>query len=376
MAIGATFQNPVVIDHRLQSLNMINHAILLSQPEQISISWAQHIMSRHNRDAKVFGVKLHDVDVGTSTRLRIEVDHDGDLPRRWFVKTPSLAVKARMITALPRFLHKEVSFYRSLSSQLPVRLPSVLAAESRFGRGSTLVLNDLTESNLQPGSAGEALSAERAGQVIDHLAKLHAHYRRHFAQLHQQAWLHGFSYQMENHMGSMLANPLMKRGLLLAGATVAAKLHRPALNYADNRRRIRQHLTSGPHTLVHHDCHPGNLFWSGEEPGFLDWQLVRLGEGIGDVAYFLATALPPDVRRQHERKLIARYAEHLSQQGVNDADEKWLFERYRQHLSYPFEAMVITLGIGGMMDRDSNLEMIRRSAAAVDDHDSFGRLLA
>lgn len=357
---------------------MIQPAVVLRQPQQISVPWAQGIVSRHHRQAKVFAVKLHDIDVGTSTRLRIEVDHDaGDsLPRRWFVKTPSLAIKSRMITALPRFLHKEVSFYRHLSAQLPLRLPSVLAAESAFGRGSTLVLSDLTESHFKPGVAGEALSFEQATQVIDHLAKLHSHYQEHSQLLRNQAWLHGFSCQMENHMGSLLANPLMKRGLEQAGGHVAPKLYRPALQYADRRRRIRKQLSSGPQTLVHHDCHPGNLFWNGNEPGFLDWQLVRLGEGIGDIAYFLATALPPEVRRQHEKTLIARYAENLSAQGTGDADANRLFQRYRQHLSYPFEAMVITLGIGGMMDRECNLEMIRRAATAVDDHDSFGLLQA
>jgi hypothetical protein len=36
---------------------------------------------------------------------------------------------------------------------------------------------------------------------------------------------------------------------------------------------------------------PAIFFGTDSEPGFLDWQLVRMGEGVGDVAYFLATAL-------------------------------------------------------------------------------------
>jgi aminoglycoside phosphotransferase (APT) family kinase protein len=60
-------------------------------------------------------------------------------------------------------------------------------------------------------------------------------------------------------------------------------------------------LALGPKTLVHHDCHPGNLFWTQSQPGFLDWQLIRLGEGIGDIAYFLATALEPECRRSLSR---------------------------------------------------------------------------
>ena len=48
-----------------------------------------------------------------------------------------------------------------------------------------------------------------------------------------------------------------------------------------------------------------------------------------------------------------------------------LTARYRAHLVYPFEAMVVTLAVGGMMALESNLELIRRTAAAVADHSAF-----
>lgn len=350
--------------------------LVVSRPRDLSPHWAQSIVDQHVERVNVFAVNLRSIDIGTSTRLRIDVEHDAGprIPRRWFVKTPSLAFKPRLITTLPRFLHKEVSFYRSLSAQMPVRLPSVLAAESFLGRGSTLVLGDLTESNFKPGMAGEALSAEQAGQVVENLAKLHSRYQNDGKLLLAQHWLQGFSYDIENHMGSLLAVPLMKQGLRTAGELIAGKLHSSALTYAANRKHIKRVLAAGPQTLVHYDCHPGNLFWNGSEPGFLDWQLVRMGEGIGDVAYFLATALQPEIRRHHEQQLIARYAAHLSTNGLRDVDEQTLFRRYRKHLVYPFEAMVITLAIGDMMDRNSNIEMIKRAAAAVEDHDSFARV--
>jgi hypothetical protein len=73
------------------------------------------------------------------------------VPSQWFVKTPSLAIKPRLITALPRFLHKEVRFYRSLSRHVPLKLPRILAAESQLGQGSTLVMSDLSETIFGPG---------------------------------------------------------------------------------------------------------------------------------------------------------------------------------------------------------------------------------
>jgi hypothetical protein len=49
-----------------------------------------------------------------------------------------------------------------------------------------------------------------------------------------------------------------------------------------------------------------------------------------------------------------------------------LVQRYRAHLVYPFEAMVVTLAVGGMMKRESNLKLIRRAAIAIEDHDAVG----
>jgi len=353
-----------------------NKPIVIHHPHELSIRWAQRIVRRFARNARVFGVKLRSVDVGTSTRLRVEVEHDAlnTLPTRWFVKTPSLAFKARLITALPRFLHKEVSFYRSLSQAIPLKLPRILAAESRFGRGSTLVMSDLAENNLRPGQAADALTVLQASRVISHLAQLHAHFWNKPELLKTHSWLNGFSNQMENHMGTVVAYPFMKRGLQLSGSLVNPKLQQSALAYAANRRASRKLLGTEAKTLVHYDCHPGNIFWAEHEPGFLDWQLVRIGEGIGDVAYFLATALEPEVRRACENQLIEQYFTELEHAGVAGLDESKLFRRYQMHLVYPFEAMLITLAIGGMMGHDSNLALIRRTTAAVQDHDSFSTL--
>jgi aminoglycoside phosphotransferase (APT) family kinase protein len=122
---------------------------------------------------------------------------------------------------------------------------------------------------------------------------------------------------------------------------------------------------------VHHDVRPGNFFWRDGRPGLLDWHLVRLGEGVGDVAYFLSTVLLPQTRRKHEERLLSRYRDVLLERGVEAPGLDALARRFRSHLVYPFEAMVVTLAVGGMMKPDANLELIRRTAAAVADHDSF-----
>lgn len=350
--------------------------IVVRRPTDLSRRWAQGIVNHYAADAKVSDISIQSVSIGTSTRLRVLVNHDAPdiVPLRWFVKTPSLAMRSRLITALPRLLYKEVHFYQSLSKASPVKLPNILAAQTRFGRGSTLVMTDLSEYGFTPGQPGDALSLLQARQVIQQLARFHAHYWNHRHLLRTHRWLSGFNNNVEHYMGNLLAVPLMKQGLKLAGDLVPSKLHIPALRYAANRHRITQSLATGPQTLVHHDCHPGNLFWQDAQPGFLDWQLVRMGEGIGDVAYFLATSLNPDCRRAHESELLNLYQASLTKHRVDEIDKNTLFQRYRAHLSYAFEAMIVTLAIGGLMERSSNIELIKRTSAAVEDHDSLAAI--
>ncbi|MFZ2726762.1 MAG: aminoglycoside phosphotransferase family protein [Methylococcaceae bacterium] len=349
---------------------MKSASIIVQHPRQLTVAWAQQILNQHQANIQVASVSINSVDVGTTTRVRLKVQHNAaQLPQHWFVKLPSLAWRARVITALPHLLPNEIRFYQELAKLTPVQLPRCLAAHKQQGRGSTLVLADITEDNALAGKADDVLSFNQAIDVIEQLAKLHAHF---WQRAQQYRWLAGSIRQLEDALGTALAVPLMRRGLHLAGEHVPASLHVSALRYAKNRRQVMRFLHNAPQTLVHHDSHAGNLFWDSYKTrvGFLDWQLLRLGEGIGDVAYFLATALEPPLRRQHEIALITRYAQTLTTYGIN-ADTTQLLPRYRAHLSYALEAMLVTLAVGGMMNQHSNLELIRRTASAVHELDSY-----
>lgn len=350
---------------------------IVNSPQQLNVDWAQAILSKHEEltEVEINGVNVTSVDIGTTTRVRIAVEHNvPDVPKQWFVKLPSLSFRAKAITALPRLLPTEVRFYNELADQVPLNKPKLLFAHNRFGRGSTLVINDVSEFGAIPGRVGDALTVEQARSVIRQLAQFHAHFTNKARNGRDFRWLAGPVRRLEDGLGAALAVPLMRRGLRLAGEYVAAGLHGPALRYARHRKKVMRFLSSAEPTLVHHDCHPGNLFWHNNQPGFLDWQMVRVGEGIGDVSYFLATALTPESRRQHELALLAYYHEIMAENHSVKTDFNSLLNRYRAHLVYSFEAMIVTLAVGGMMPLDSNLEMIRRAAQAIEDHDAFALL--
>lgn len=350
--------------------------IVIHRPEQLTKDWAQLIIRQHDENAQVSAVKIHSVSVGTTTRIRLSVDHNAstNLPSRWFVKTPSLSLNSRLITFLPRLLQKEINFYNQLSTQAPLKLAPILAAEKNGVFGTTLVMADVEEMGYRAGQSSDALSLLQAQKVIQHLAQFHGQFWQNTDILQNYPWLNGFNLQAERYLGSLLAVPLMKRGLAKAGKLVPAALYEPALRYATNRAKVIQFLNQAPLTLTHFDCHPGNFFWTDNEPGFLDWQLVRVAEAVADVAYFLATSLTPENRRSYQSDLLADYLAGLIDQGINHYNQDLLYQRYRAHLCYAFEAMIITLAIGNMMDLDSNLELIRRTSAAVLDNAGFAAL--
>jgi hypothetical protein len=362
---------------------MVTHLqsqIIVKKPRELNVNWAQNILNSHPdyrlKKININNVEVLSVDVGTTTRVRLEVSHDGslDVPKRWFVKIPSLSKRARIITALPQLLPTEIRFYNELAASAPVNKPNLLSAHSRLGFGSTLVLNDVSETGAIPGHVGDALSVEQARLVIEQLALFHAHFKSKAKNDPGFRWLAGPKRKLEDQLGAALAVPLMKRGIRLASDWVATKLHNPAIQYARYRKQAMQFLSRGEQTLVHHDCHPGNLFWQNGHPGFFDWQMVRIGEEISDVSYFLATALKPETRRLHEFDLLSQYHRIMIANHPATTDFSNLLNRYRAHLVYPFEAMVVTLAVGGMMHLESNLEMLNRAAQAVDDHDSFAIL--
>jgi aminoglycoside/choline kinase family phosphotransferase len=347
--------------------------VLARAPGDLDVDWAQRVVNGSCEGAVVSAVEILSVDVGTTTRVRLAVDHDGpeDFPRRWFVKLPSGSWKARAITALPRLPQTEVRFYNEIAGLISVLRPTVLAAVSALGRGYTLVLADVTEEGATPGRPGDALSADQAGEVVDVLAQLHAQFWEAPLLDRDLSWLAGPVRRLEDGLGTALATPLMKRGLRRAGDAVPQRLHAGALNYAKHRRRAMRFLGDAPRTLVHHDCHPGNLYWKDGKAGLLDWQLVRLGEGVSDVAYLLAIAMDPSARRDVEADLLRRYADGLANAGGPALDLALLEQRYRAHTTYAFEAMVVTLAIGGLMPDAVAFELVRRAAAAVDDADAF-----
>lgn len=146
--------------------------------KRLTIPWAQSIVDQHAYGATVSEVSILSIDIGTTTRVRLDIKHDGPstLPHRWFVKLPSQLQRVKIITALPQLLQTEARFYQKLMHSVPLNCPDVLAIQHSWRQGTLLALADITETGAVPGFPTDALTPDQATLVIEQLAHLHAYF--------------------------------------------------------------------------------------------------------------------------------------------------------------------------------------------------------
>ena len=288
-----------------------------------------------------------------------------------FVKTPSQAPATRLVVEAAGLTASEVRFYRTLAATVPVRVPDLLHAR-HDGTRFMVVLEDLTSRADLP-AAGDACTARQALNVINALADLHAFGWGRPQRGSSSGWLLAQA-DRERTLGTWLRLPLIRRGLDLAGEQVCPPLAAGLLRYARHQRIADERLTEPPHTLVHNDCHAGNLAFGAEDhPVFLDWQMVRAGQWARDVAYFCTLALDPDDRRSGEELLLDRYRRRLRAAGGPHLDPDEAREAYRRHAAYALEAVIVTLALG-VAPREAIDTWLARATAAVEDLESFEAL--
>ena len=75
----------------------------------------------------------------------------------------------------------------------------------------------------------------------------------------------------------------------------------------DNYRAVAQLVDQPPHTVMHGDAHPGNVYFRNGAAGLLDWQAVRRGHPSRELAYTLVTSMTTADRRAHQRDLLDDY---------------------------------------------------------------------
>ncbi len=321
----------------------------------------------------VRSVRVLSRDAGTSSRARLVLTGK-NVPESVFVKVAAQTAATRLMGELGRLGHTEVRFYRQLAPQV-IGVPYCYGAAFDPWTGRyLLVLEDLPAESCEFPDTLHPLSTDQAGLIVELLAELHATF---WGRLPRDGrgplgWLYTPSGDVTSLLTGSLMHTSIKR-LAERASSVDVPVDAGAF-IADNYRAVAALIDTPPHTVMHGDAHPGNMYFHGGKAGLLDWQAVRRGHPSRELAYTLITSLTPEDRRASQRELLDDYRRALVAAGGPELDRDDLWLRFRQGALYAYVAPLITTGMGGMQVDDIAMEGLRRGVAALDDLETVAAL--
>jgi hypothetical protein len=258
-------------------------------------------------------------------------------------KFPSDDPTSRATGVALRNYYREVRFYQILADELSISTPRCYFADID-GEGPTFAL--LLE-DLHPATQGNQLAgcdAHVAAAALDELVGLQApswcepRFKTHDWLMPKPAEatsdVTGLYRQMLpgfiDRYGSRLAREQVEI-ISRVGDSPGCPLFAP---FPENR-----------YCLEHVDYRLDNMMIDVRDDimsvAVVDWQSVKVGAPLNDVAYFLGAGLQPDLRRDIEEALVRRYHHALLQTGVEGFDWATCWEGYRQSSFAGFGVTVI-----------------------------------
>ncbi|OBB85162.1 phosphotransferase [Mycobacterium sp. 852002-30065_SCH5024008] len=325
--------------------------------------------------SKVMGTAVRTVrvlgsDAGTSSRARLVLTGK-NVPDSVFVKLAAKTAATRLMGELGRLGRTEVRFYRQLAPQIVGAPYAYGAAFDPWTGRYLLVLEDLPAESCEFPDTLHPLSPEQASLIVELLADLHATFWNRLPRDGRGPL--GWLYTPSGDVTSLLTGSLMHASI----KRLAERTEIPVESgrfIADNYRAVAALIDTPPHTVMHGDAHPGNMYFHGGKAGLLDWQAVRRGNPSRELAYTLITSLTPEDRRANQRELLDDYRRSLAAAGGPELDRDELWLRFRQAALYAYVAPLITAGMGGMQVEDIAMEGLRRGVEALDDLETVAAL--
>lgn len=313
--------------------------------------------------AQVRAFDVIDATAGTTSRARLRLTGEG-VPASVFVKLAPSPLATRAFVDLMGLGATEVRFYADLARVVPIAVPDVYAVRADPATGRfALILEDLAARGCRFGDVRAAADVEQAFAVVRTLARLHAAFSDDPRFATDLAWVVTHA----EDPNSRLVRPFVRAALRRVSRAHPDLVPPGAATLIAERDRLERALATDAPTLLHGDPHLGNLYFDATTPGFLDWQVVRKGHGLRDVAYFLVLSVDGDTRRANQEDYIGAYVEELASRGGARLTVDEAFLRYRREASYAWIAAVVTTGLGGLQAAAIAATGLRRAAAAVDD---------
>lgn len=344
-------------------------------PEDLDAAWfTDRLREAGHGDAEVVGVRSSRIgtgQIGRCFRFDLELAKEaGSCPERLVGKFPSDDPTSRATGVQLRNYYREVNFYREVAGRLTISLPRCYYADID-GEGPEFIL--LLE-DMSPAQAGDQLagcSPEVARAAVNELVGLQA-----------PSWCD----ESLTRYDWLAAEPSAAASLIdLYGQLLPGFLDRYGERLQADERDILARVAeapgcplfapvSGPFCLEHVDYRLDNMLIDARATPprvtVVDWQSVRVGKPMNDVAYFLGAGLAPEVRREVEAEIVADYHQRLCEAGVTGYHRDQCWEDYRRGTFAGFGVTVIASMIVEQTERGDRMftAMARSHARHALDH--------
>lgn len=339
---------------------------IVSLPEAITAEWLSKTLAIHNPAFESATISTVDYQMigtgkmGDNARLTIEYEDNGHhhaLPRSLVAKLPAADPVAKQMSASSGAYAREVLFYQQQAQHTTMQLPKIYySASDNKGEEFIILMEDMAPA--EPGDQLRGETIHRAEMAIDQVAKLHAAF-----------------WESDKLEGEHISKPYAGDNAAFGGALLqdawpkfldrfGAGLEPSAIEFGDlfvgHYSQWMQGF-KGPKTLVHSDFRSENILFNdhGENASAItvDWQSIAISCGLTDVAYFLGGSLTCELRRQHEKALVARYRSALELAGIKTSEtECW--QQYREFAMNAFMTVILGAVYTGAAERSDQMFLI------------------
>ncbi len=302
---------------------------------EVTPEWLTVALQQRFPGVQVTAATSEDQRQGTSTSARFVLEYasegaDPDAPATVYVKGGfDETMRLRVWGAL----QQEARFYAELAPETPINLPRVyFAGIDEDVKQGVLVMEDMAARNVRFGHITTGTSVDQVAAVVAEQAKLHAHFWGDARLEGYHAWREPVRSFVRYLYRPQYWDQVRERPYVDLMEQVL-----PTREFALRaEERLWEINDAKVQTLVHGDCHSGNLFFEADgSPGFMDWQCPCPSVPGYDHAEMIITSLTVDERRDNERDLLKHYRQGLVAAGMRDApSDEDLFLSYRQNLCH------------------------------------------
>jgi hypothetical protein len=324
----------------------------IREPGDIDCAWLTDVLAAGGVDAEVRSFTARPVgtgQIGDSVRFTLDYARRGEgAPDSLVGKFPAAGPESRATgVALGNYL-REVRFYQHLAPTALIHTPRCWFTDvDEATHNFVLMMEDLAPAGQ--GDQLRGVTLEQARRVTVQAGLLHA---SHWGDdgLDDLPWVSGSKAAPSTSAGDASV-AMLWMGFKDRYAERLKPEWTEVGDWVSTRSSWLGQRHDGPRCLTHNDFRPDNMMFGAPDGGHpvtvLDWQSFAYGAGPTDLAYFLAGALPGEVRRAHEPALLDLYLDTLKANGVTGYDRADLRRHYGQgayllFLTAFFAAMVVT----------------------------------